>query len=311
MTRYTIHGLVTDSEVALRASIADRALATDITVRSVPKIAFPEPDPATLLYRSDWEGQPWQQVFRVNDCVIVKFAGVGVFRINSKNNAIDYVWLSNDPDHLGPILLEGYMFALLLTLRGKCVLHASGVKLVDGRALVMVGQSGAGKSTMATLLAAGGRPHIADDVIGVDLSKPGSAIVASGSRSIRLREKAWELQSLFTGVNSSMSVDDRLVLEDTSLVGSEHELAAIWIPYPDPNIRELRIEPVNSIAAIKHVIANLRIELSDPAYRRKSFNDVIDLTQRVPTSIVHVPWGPPWLPETIDALAAAAGDLCR
>jgi len=59
---------------------------------------------------------------------------------------------------LGPIL------GLVLRLRGVTCLHASAVAL-GGRALVLVGPPGAGKSTVAAVLAHAGCPVVADDVV--------------------------------------------------------------------------------------------------------------------------------------------------
>ncbi|MDQ7993990.1 MAG: hypothetical protein AAGC63_16635, partial [Propionicimonas sp.] len=52
---------------------------------------------------------------------------------------------------LDRVLATGTLLSIVLQLRGDCVLHASAVER-DGRALAFVGQSGRGKSTMATLM---------------------------------------------------------------------------------------------------------------------------------------------------------------
>src|SRR5439155_1523704 len=49
------------------------------------------------------------------------------------------------------ILVGGHVTALLLTLAGECVLHASAVA-VDGAAIAFVGSPGMGKSTLAARL---------------------------------------------------------------------------------------------------------------------------------------------------------------
>ncbi|HEX8907528.1 MAG TPA: hypothetical protein VF771_21985 [Longimicrobiaceae bacterium] len=60
--------------------------------------------------------------------------------------------------------LLGPVMGLVCHLRGIPCLHASAVA-VDGRALLVVGAPGAGKSTTAAALAALGHPLVADDVV--------------------------------------------------------------------------------------------------------------------------------------------------
>ncbi len=70
-----------------------------------------------------------------------------------------------------PSLLAAVEFALVRRLladrRAETHLHASGT-VVDGRALLAVGRSGAGKSSLALAWSRAGHPLLADDVILVD-----------------------------------------------------------------------------------------------------------------------------------------------
>jgi hypothetical protein len=309
MTRYSLHGLVVDSDLAIHAPAAPANQSTNVTVRAVSAVAWPPSETSKVLYDQLFEGKAWHQVIQGNARTLVAFHGVALFLISEQFDTIEYTWISDEPEHLGPILLEGYVMALLLALRGNCVLHASAVALADGRALALVGPSGAGKTTLATLLAAGGKKHLADDIVGVDLSHTDVATIASGSRAIRLREKAWELQHLLSSTRQSRSVDHRLVLEDENSEPSDHPLAAIWLPIPDREVNEVTIKPINTVSAFQQILPNLRVELNDSGYRRRSFEAVVELTKRVPTFVARIPWGPPWLPETIEALRLAADRL--
>lgn len=60
--------------------------------------------------------------------------------------------------------LYGPVLALALRMRGVLALHASGV-LVDGRAVLLVGGNGAGKSTTAAACARAGLTVLSDDVV--------------------------------------------------------------------------------------------------------------------------------------------------
>ena len=309
MTTYHLHGLLVDSDIALHAPAPQRSGTADIWIRRAQDLVPPSASAGRTLFEQDADGQAWHRVISVDGATYVSYAEVATFRIGARNDSIEYAWHNAEPG-LGPILLEGYIFALLLTLRGRCVLHASAVELADGRALAIIGPSGSGKSTLSLLLASRGRLHLADDVVAVKLSVPGIATLSSGSRSIRLREKAWDLQTFLPGASVSYSFDRRLVLEDKGATPGEHELAAIWFPRPDINVGAVAIEPVPPANAFRHLLPNFRIELDDAGHRRRSFENAVDIARVVPIYVAHVPWGPPWNEATFESLEKAANNIC-
>jgi hypothetical protein len=79
---------------------------------------------------------------------------------------------------LGPVL------GFVLRLRGTVCLHASAVA-VAGRAVALVGQAGAGKSTAAAAFARQGIPVLSDDVVPLD-DRGGSLLVHPGNPRLRL-----------------------------------------------------------------------------------------------------------------------------
>jgi hypothetical protein len=97
---------------------------------------------------------------------------------------------------LGPSDPETRLFSLLNLLlaglafvgpsSGVVVLHASGVVL-DGRAFVMPGAAGAGKSTFTALCAASGASVLSEDVILLDTSGDHPEALASPFREDRER----------------------------------------------------------------------------------------------------------------------------
>jgi hypothetical protein len=70
----------------------------------------------------------------------------------------------------------GTVLAVLCFRRGLIPLHASAVE-VDGRALLLAGNSGLGKSTMAAALMARGYPLLSDDLCALDVSRPGGPVI--------------------------------------------------------------------------------------------------------------------------------------
>lgn len=83
-----------------------------------------------------------------------------------------------------PTVLVGIGLGLLLHRRGIVCLHGS-VVLVGGRAIALLGESGAGKSTAAAALVAGGGTLISDDIAALRPDGDGFT-VAWGCSNVRL-----------------------------------------------------------------------------------------------------------------------------
>lgn len=85
-----------------------------------------------------------------------------------------------------PYLL-GTAFAALCYQRGEWLLHASAVA-VDGRAMLICGSSGRGKSTTAAALANRGYPLLSDDISRLEFSPTGPIVHADG-RMLKLYDQ--------------------------------------------------------------------------------------------------------------------------
>lgn len=95
----------------------------------------------------------------------------------------------------GPLCAQffGATAALLIALRGMAPLHASAVAL-GGRAVLVCGAGGAGKSSFAAALIAQGGHLISDDLSALTFDNAGRACVLPGRTTIRLfPELAWLL----------------------------------------------------------------------------------------------------------------------
>lgn len=91
--------------------------------------------------------------------------------------AADGRWVTLDPlmECSAPdirVFLLGTVFGILCYRRGLVPLHASCVRVGDG-AVVLAGQSGVGKSTLAAAFVRHGHAVLADDVTVVDVLAPG------------------------------------------------------------------------------------------------------------------------------------------
>ena len=86
------------------------------------------------------------------------------FWLNPEGSAVWAKWPETSSLEDAATFLLGPVLGFLLRLRGITCLHASAVVL-DGRAVVFVGDAGAGKSTTAAAFARRGHPVLSDDVV--------------------------------------------------------------------------------------------------------------------------------------------------
>jgi hypothetical protein len=94
--------------------------------------------------------------------VLVDFPGVARFQVRDGSDVV----VDPYPGAAGPLVrtyLLGIGLATVLHQRGHLVLHAGGVA-VDDRAVLFVGQKGAGKSTFTATMHDRGHPFVTDDI---------------------------------------------------------------------------------------------------------------------------------------------------
>lgn len=114
-------------------------------------------DAVRWLYRYPEAGSPTFRLGRVGDDVIAEWVGVGTLRADLSGSRSDFCPVAGA--HAGELLehMRDAVSALVSHLRGGIALHASSV-VCESLAIACLGQSGAGKSTVAARLCA--RPDV-------------------------------------------------------------------------------------------------------------------------------------------------------
>ena len=87
--------------------------------------------------------------------------------------------------------LYGTVMAYVLQYHGYLVLHGSAVLINDG-AVIISGESGAGKSTIASALSQKGHPFITDDLAVIKRNNDGKYCIIPGPAILKLWEDALE-----------------------------------------------------------------------------------------------------------------------
>jgi hypothetical protein len=126
-----------------------------------------------------WLAGAWREVIssRVGEAGYhLRIEGVGEFSITADGNSIAY---AESGKHLGSIdliseAMLGPALSMALAIHNTFCLHASAL-LVDGQAILLMGESGAGKSTLAEYLSTHqvNWQRIADDVLPITDSPDG------------------------------------------------------------------------------------------------------------------------------------------
>lgn len=101
--------------------------------------------------------------------------------------------------HSVRLYLLGTTFGALLMQRGILPLHGSAV-VMDGRAVVFTGISGAGKSSLLAAFRKKGYPFLTDDVVAVSLDPDGNALVFPSYP----QQKLWRDSTRAVGVEAAV-----------------------------------------------------------------------------------------------------------
>jgi hypothetical protein len=128
------------------------------------------------------------------------------------------IWIEPAPDSVEAdvrLFLLGSAFGALLPQRHILPLHASAIQTTRG-AVLFVGPSGHGKSTLLAALLQRGYAMLADDVTGITLDAAGGAIASPAFPCLRLRaDAAAKLQHSYEGLRHVRAPLDKYQLPVT------------------------------------------------------------------------------------------------
>lgn len=154
---YHAYGLVLDSELPL-PELSPANGPADVRLRIAPL----EPLPSR-------PEEPWYSWKREGSTTWLWRDNVGTFRLRDGKEILLNPHPEVESGLLRDYLLNSVMGALLQQRGCLMLLHASSV-LLDGEAVVFVGESGEGKSTMTAALHTRGCPVVSDELVPVDFS---------------------------------------------------------------------------------------------------------------------------------------------
>jgi hypothetical protein len=176
---YLIHGLVLASPVELPLeSVAARP--PDVGYRI--SLGSKQPDAPTHS-RVDDRDNPSVIEHWMEDQLAVEFPGRATFELSAQDVAL-VADETGDPELIAHLLLD-HVMPRVISVRGDLMLHAAGAIGPSGRAHLVLGKTGAGKSTTVAGLVAAGWALLDDDgirIVGTDAGP----VAMPGTWGIRL-----------------------------------------------------------------------------------------------------------------------------
>jgi len=130
------------------------------------------------------DGSVWTETYRTADGYLLRFPDLADFQVSPDGLSITGTPVPGIPESTTDHLYLNQVLPLALSKQGKLVFHASAVDTEEG-AVVFVGESGRGKSTLAASFAVNGFSFLTDDGLVVEPEDPGIRILPSHP-SIRL-----------------------------------------------------------------------------------------------------------------------------
>ncbi len=212
--------------------------------------------------------------FQVNpDSAVVYIKTVGVFLLKDGTD----VTVIPTPEALPEGIRQavtGIVMALILYQRGRLVLHGSAVSIA-GKAVVFLGDSGEGKSSMAAALHAQGHLLLTDDLTVIDLCTP--MTVAIAGTPIKLTPTM--AQALKIQVPSQPLPSDKSLYHIAPPNCGPQQLDHIFILSTDP---QLSITPLPPQKAVIELMRFAGLKSILPTRDRTHFSQCAALAQACP-----------------------------
>ena len=153
--------------------------------------------------------------------------------------------------------LKGSVLAILLHQRDAMPLHASCVAR-NGRAVAFLGDSAAGKSTMAALFSARGYDLICDDVLIHSADEAGIRVLPSDHSTKLWHDSASVLQLDNEPGSTDPTVAKKLIPTDAAEMTDVHRLAGLFVlSWIFPLTAGPEIRPVSEIEAFSKLRQNI------------------------------------------------------
>ncbi|MBX3207367.1 MAG: hypothetical protein KF764_20130 [Labilithrix sp.] len=237
------------------------------------------------------------RVGRLGDELIAEWIGVARLVASRDGTRRDLVFEDHVPSAERRKLERGDVRLLLRQLAGEISLHGSAVT-VGGRAVVMLGTSGRGKSTLAAALCRRGAELLADDAVGLTFTAT-SVDVEPAETDHWLDETSQAALQLLDPTTSSPSAKRPIAARTSrTAVAAAAIFELRWAPDGPP--RAMRRRGVEALASVLPHVA--RFVLDSPRHQRTELEHLERLVREVPVYVLERPRSFDLLTEGIDII---------
>jgi len=214
-------------------------------------------------YFHEWrddDGQIFMLSAKIEDTFLLRFPELVDFLISTSGDTVFYFPEPNIPEETIRHLLLDQIIPRILGQRGHLVLHASAVQLSDGKAIVFLGNTGWGKSTIAS-------------------SYHGLRLYPDSAEAIFKAKAQYKPVAHYTN-------KERLILDTVeSTIGEPIPVSAIFL-LSDPNIGCVNRASVNKIRGAKEIMAiveqSFLLDIKDKAINSKQFTNASEVNEVSP-----------------------------
>ena len=259
------------------------------------------------------DGSPWIDRHDTAAGTLLRLPGQADFRIDASGTRAEAWPLPQLDPATCQLLFLNNVLPMALSRQGRLVLHASAVE-IDGAALVFVGLSGRGKSTLATSFALQGHALVVDDGLLLEPSAHGW-MALPGEAAVRLRRdsQAWLDARLGQDALATTSVrytDKTRVAAGPALRFSAQPLPvrAVFVLGDDPRAA-LQLQPLAPAQALIELVHySFLLDVGDRARHTLQLRHTAALATTCPVLRLDYPRRYEDLAQVQQAVLAAAAD---
>jgi hypothetical protein len=309
MRLHHVYGCTIASDLDLYLPEVDASLRPEVTLRrsmeAIDVDWIPEAAELLALWRDEVRGTGFV-AGRTPQGYRLRIDNLCDFDVSCDLAEVTWKLVPGGDPGMVSVLAAGALLAFRLIMAGNLVLHASAVH-ARGRGLAFVGASGMGKSTMATLMCAGGATMLTDDIARIEFDGA-HAVLSPGAVESRLRSAAVPLTELFDIPVMRVTSDGRSAMSLPGWTNGPVALDAVVVPLPSRDQAEPALTAISPVQALILLGNFPRLPgWVDTDVLTHQFHRLADLVERVPVYLAVVPWGPPFTIETGTRLLECLG----
>jgi hypothetical protein len=303
MPLYQIANLLVDSDVVLPSLQPADAGADAWRFRIRRRGTGPRPH-GWYCHERTADGRPWRSLARGEEGHVIRFWRQASFVVSFAARRVTcFPSASASLDTVRQLLL-GHVVPLLFANRGALVLHASAVRTPHG-AIAFVGETQAGKSTIAAALSARGCSLMADDCAIVEVVD-GECRVRPMHVGVRLwPDAASVLRTAGPAARAGTQKKRRIAAEALGIQVSRRPvpLHRVYVLEPASARQPVSIEPLSRANAVVALLASsFQLEIDRPTQLLRSFDNLSAVASRVPVRRLCRPRGLVHLAALVDTV---------